>query len=293
MPILPVILVLISAFMHAGWNLAAHSQRANSRTLFLRIPIVVGVVGLGPALIAEFRGIPFPTQVWGLLALAGLFQGIYYLGLTMGYRSGDFSVVYPVGRALPVLFLAGVDLLRGRPPSAVGWLGILLVVIGCVLTPLESLRNFTATRYWNRTMVWILTLALGTVGYTTMDKMAAEMLPPGPLMAARYGVLEFVASIPYFWLMLILLREPIRDEMGLVHWKWAAIAAVFVLGAYWLVLWAYQLSPYASYIVALRQFSIVIGVTVGTFIFSEPAPLLRFSTASMIAVGVASIALAT
>jgi drug/metabolite transporter (DMT)-like permease len=135
-------------------------------------------------------------------------------------------------------------------------------------------------------------MAMGTVGYTIVDKVAAEMLPPGPLMAARYGVLEFVFSVPFFWLMLKLLREPIWAEMGIGHWKWPAIAGVFVLGAYWLVLWAYQLSPYASYIVALRQFSIVIGVAVGAFALREPAPGLRLSAALMIALGVVCIVVA-
>jgi drug/metabolite transporter (DMT)-like permease len=185
-----------------------------------------------------------------------------------------------------------MDLLRHRTPSAPGWLGILLVVAGCVLAPLESLRGFTVARYWNRTMLWILTMALATAGYTAVDKLAAEALPPGPLMAARYGVLEFLFSVPYYWLMLVLLRVPIREEMGLAHWKWPTIASLFVLSAYWLVLWAYQLSPYASYIVALRQFSIVIGVALGVFLFREPAPGLRLSAALMIALGVVCIAVA-
>jgi hypothetical protein len=32
-----------------------------------------------------------------------------------GYKSGDFTVVYPVARALPVLVLAFVDWGRGEP----------------------------------------------------------------------------------------------------------------------------------------------------------------------------------
>ena len=53
---------------------------------------------------------------WLLLASA-LFQGIYYVGLTRSYRSSDFTVVYPLARALPVLLLAVVDLMRDRMPT--------------------------------------------------------------------------------------------------------------------------------------------------------------------------------
>jgi drug/metabolite transporter (DMT)-like permease len=44
--------------------------------------------------------------------------------------------------------------------------------------------------------------------------------------------------------------------------------------------------------VALRQFSIVIGVVVAVFLFHEPARGLRIGAALTIAVGIACIALA-
>lgn len=291
MTLLPIIIVLVSAFIHAGWNLAAHSQRTD-RIFFLRVGIVIGVVVLGPALVVEFLDPVFSLQVWGLLALTGFFQATYMLGLMMGYRNGDFSVVYPVVRGLPVLLLALVDTARGRPISALGWLGIFLVFSGCVLAPLESLRGARLKHYWNRTSLWIVVTALSTVGYSTVDKIAAEMMPPGPIMAARYGAFEHALSVPYLWLMLVMAREPISRDLVQANWKLPAVAALFVFGGYWLILWAYQLSPYASYIVTLRQFSIVIGVVVATLIFREPARRLRLTAAFLITAGVMSIALA-
>jgi drug/metabolite transporter (DMT)-like permease len=65
-----------------------------------------------------------------------------------------------------------------------------------------------------------------------------------------------------------------------------------VFGAYWLVLFAYQLSPYASYVLALRQLSIVIGAVAGTVLFHEPARGLRVGAALVILAGAACIALA-
>ena len=46
-----------------------------------------------------------------------------------------------------------------------------------------------------------------------------------------------------------------------------------------------------SYVVALRQFSIVIGVVIGTFLFREPAPGLRIGASLAIVGGIACIAL--
>ena len=57
-------------------------------------------------------------------------MAIYYLGLSRGYMSGDFTVVYPLARATPVLVIAALDVARGQAPTLFGWLGLLLIVIG-------------------------------------------------------------------------------------------------------------------------------------------------------------------
>jgi hypothetical protein len=116
MSIFPLTLILLSTLLHASWNLLAHARRDDT-TLFVRANLIVGLVGLGPVLWLQFTGDPFPPAIWPLLLATGLFQAIYFLGLTMGYRAGEFSIVYPVARALPVLALALLDILRGRP----GW----------------------------------------------------------------------------------------------------------------------------------------------------------------------------
>jgi drug/metabolite transporter (DMT)-like permease len=291
MTLLPLLLIGVSAFLHAGWNLLAHSHRSDN-TLFLRVTLITGLIGVVPALLTELQGPPVAGQVWGWLVLTGACQALYYLGLSSGYRSGDFSMVYPLARALPVLALALVDALRGHAPSPLGLAGMLLVSLGCILVPLESLRNIRIGDYLHRTMLWVLVTALGTVGYTAIDKIASEALPAGPIAAARYGVWEVICTIPFLWFMLCL---PGQRTPGMVRhngWRWALIAAFFIFAAYWLVLWAYQLSPLASYVSGLRQLSIVIGVVVAVTVLRERAPVVRTAGALIITAGIICISLA-
>jgi drug/metabolite transporter (DMT)-like permease len=290
MSTLAVALIFISTFMHAGWNLILGSQRDSYFSL--RILLVIAAVGLGPALVVEFLGSRLPVRVWGYLTLASIFQACYYLGLNKGYQSGDFTVVYPVARALPVLLVAVADVALGNAPSSVAWLGMILVSLGCIAMPLESMRDFTVACYYNRTMIWILVTALSTIGYTVVDNAAAELLESGPWAAAHYGIFEFAVTALFFWLILKGLHQPTGDSRGWQDWKWPIVGALAVFGAYWLVLWSYQLVVQASYVVALRQFSIVVGVAIGTFLFREPARALRISASLMIALGVACIVLA-
>lgn len=291
MSLFPLLLILLSTLLHASWNLLAHARREDT-TLFIRANLIVGLVGLGPVLWLEFTGEPFPPAIWPLLLATGFFQAVYFLGLAMGYRAGEFSIVYPVARALPVLALALLDIGRGRPPSLLGWLGIALVTTGCLLAPLSSLRAISRDRYLNWTLFWVLVTAAGTVGYSGVDKVALEMLPTGLLSALRYGVLQWLLTVPFLWLLLrYVARLPLRVGT-LRDWRRAALATLFISSAYTLILWVYQMIPQASYVVALRQFSIVIGVLAAILIFREPAAKLRLTAALIISAGVALVGFA-
>ena len=288
MPLFVVGLVLLSAVMHAGWNLAARRYRAND--IFLRILVVIAVLGLPPAIFLEFTAQPVFPVVGLIVSASALFQGIYFWGITGGYRSGDFTVVYPLSRALPVLFVAFADMLRGHMPSALGWAGMVLVSVGCVLIPLHSPREISLSRYLNRTVLWALITAAAIVGYTILDSSANQLLQGGAASALRYNVYETSLSLLPYFVILKLQRRPSVQPAGWRGWRFPVIAAAFVFGSYSLILWAFQLTPFASYVSAMRQVSIVIGAIGGALLFREPAPWLRVAAALVILAGVVCIA---
>jgi hypothetical protein len=63
-------------------------------------------------------------------------------------------------------------------------------------------------------MIWIIVTALGTVGYSTVDNAAADLVLPGPKVAVRYGIYEFTFSSLFCWLLLKALRQSIGDANG-------------------------------------------------------------------------------
>jgi drug/metabolite transporter (DMT)-like permease len=282
-------LTLLSAFFHAGWNLLARKYRGGN--IFLRVPLLIAAVGLIPVLLAGIWSTSLPQGVWINFTISGICLAIYFLGLTQGYQSGEFSVVYPLARALPVLALALADIALGNPPTAVGWVGIVLVAIGCMTSPLESLRSIHLSMYLNRTTIWILITAAGMVGYTLADNQAADRFAPGISPVLRYHVLALTVSFVVFWVFLKLRRQPVSLEGGLENWKWPAVMAALLFTAYTLVLVAYQYSTETSYVAAVRQFSLVIAVPIGAFYFKETSPLLRILAAVTITAGIILIAL--
>ena len=115
--------------------------------------------------------------------------------------------------------------------------------------------------------------------------------------AFRYGLWEFtICAGCYLPLMAAVNRGRARRPAasrgalaaGILQ---GVIIAMLMYCTYALVLWAYQLSWQTSYVVALRQFSIVLGVVVGALLLREAAPATRVAGAVVIAGGVALLTL--
>ncbi len=290
MSLLPILLVLASAVIHASWNLLLRLRGVGQNMVI--VTLWIGGVGLLPVLWAEWAGAPLPRTVWLLLVVAGFFQALYQLGLTMGYQSGHFTVVYPVVRSLPVLALAVADGLRGRSPTPLAWLGMLLITAGCFLIPNTSLSDLRLSAYRTRALAWSFVGAAGIVGYSIVDKIGIELLPATLGAAGRYFIWETIFSIPFFIVMLLLARQPIYIPHQGRERLWPAVVAAGVFLSYWLILVAYQFSPQVSTVVALRQFSIVLGVVAGAALLHEPARGLRTAAAAGIVAGMICIAVA-
>ena len=316
MPPFAVGIVLCSTILHAGWNLFA-KQRSDSWTTILQILVTISVPAVLVAVWAELFTAGLLRLVWPLVLGASCAQSVYFLGLTLGYRAGDLGIVYPVTRALPVLFLGGFDLARSLSPSVLGWIGLTLVAAGCIIISWAGgPRNAgeaggRRARLLHPTIGWAAVAAAGTVGYTAFDKLAAEVLlresGGGLIDAFRYGLWEFViTTVLYAALLAVVMRVSARRRTaprsrGTASWPswrvlvgdWRIAAVGFsMFAAYTLVLWAYQLSERASYVAALRQFSIVLGVVAGVILMREKAPGVRIASAVVIVAGIALVSMA-
>lgn len=284
-----IALILCSTLMHAAWNLLARSQK--SKVDFINRMLIVTVLGgFVPAISSEVLTRSLPLTAWMYVAGSGFCCGMYYFFLASAYEASDFTAVYPVVRSLPVLLVSIGDLLRGRYLTSLGWLGIVLVTSGCFLTPLRSFREFGIRRYLNKTILWMLLAAIGTVGYTLFDKVASEIVKPGPATAARYGYVFFLISYGTYVLFLKTFKTGERS-LNPLGWKLPVLAGFMNFGAYWLVLWAYQLSQHAGYITAFRQFSIIIGVILAFTIYKEQGLVIRLMGVLLLTLGLVLIGL--
>lgn len=284
---LPLLLVVISTFMHAAWNLSAKSRK-DKRLFFRRMLGFVAAAGLVPAAASEFYAGSIPPGAWLLCMGSGLFCGSYFYFLARSYESADFTVAYPVARALPVLMVAAGDALRGRSPTPWAAAGLIMVAAGCFFVPLESFKEIKLGRYFNRGSLFMLLAAAGTVGYSLFDKIAQEAVAPGHASAFRYGYFFYLFAFLAYCIYPV--RRKTRETSPCGNLRPPVVCGAVSFVSYSLILWAYQLTEQASYVVAFRQFSIVIGVITGLHIFREKGMAVRLTGSLLLTAGLVLIA---
>jgi len=136
-----ITLILIAAMAHASWNLFSKQAAAAGAVCFIWLFFTVGTVLYAPVTVIVFvvsrpRLSGLPTVF--LVGTAILHIG-YALLLQNGYRLGDLSVVYPIGRGTGALLAAAAGiLLLGERPGPLSTAGILLIVAGVIVIGLPS-----------------------------------------------------------------------------------------------------------------------------------------------------------
>ncbi|MGD2270302.1 MAG: hypothetical protein PVI06_07885 [Desulfobacterales bacterium] len=275
-----VILLLISAFTHAGWNLLSKKEYPTPAYYF--VANTLGVLCVIPIIPYYWVSIPMiPMLVWILAGMSGFFLATYMIALAGAYRTGDMSIAYPLSRSLPVIFVFLLTMVLETGQNLKAWaiFGLILVAAGSIILPMKSWRDFHILDYKNLCCLLAVLAALGITGYTITDSEALRHLcqqpeaPFGPLDATLiYIVLEGVScSIWQFALAIFSAAEKRNIIVVLQNYKSsAAITGIGIYLTYGLVLASMNYVTNVSYVAAFRQLSIPLSAILGIALLKEP-----------------------
>ena len=286
-----ILLVLLSAFLHVGWNTLGKNGTA-SKAFFFTSSLVSVIIFLPFLFLMDFNFSIF-RYLWGYMAASGFFMTIYYSGLAGAYRTGEMSLAYPLARALPVLFVPLVNLLLGRVEGLTFFslLGMIIVFLGCILLPQISLRRLSFKGYFKAYSINAVIAAFGTTGYTLLDSRGMEILKVtavSPVLGAIYYFTFQVIFVCFFLGIYILLSniEKVKLMNILKKEKIPTISAGLLLAAaYIIILVCYPMVINVSYITAFRQISIPLGAIAGIFVLKERWSVPKVSGALIIFAG--------
>lgn len=280
-------LVLAAALLHAAWN--ALAKRGRDQLCFLWSAAAVATALFAPLAVPRLVREGVPAAAVPFLAGTIALHAVYFYALGRSYRSGEFSLVYPVARGLGVALVPVLALpLLGERLSALGALGVALVAAGIVALQLATLgwwRAVRATGVAGPGTWWAVLTGLAIAGYALVDKAGVARMHP-----VAYIELMFAGSVA------LLVPAVAADRPALAR-EWARNARTIVaagamtLGAYLLVLFAFRLSK-AGYVVAAREVSIVLSVAIGRLWLGERGLGGRLAGAGLVLAGVACVALA-
>lgn len=287
MSVTALLLILVAALLHATWNLI--SKVAGGGRIFA---FLVGIINLAMYLpvVAVFVWWRHPVLTGGAIAWiagSGVLKTGYSLFLLKSYRSGDFSLVYPLARGTgPLLATLAAILFLGERPSPLGLVGGLMILSSIFLLTggLDPWRSQGA--HARAALKWGLGSGLFIASYTLWDRRGVAVLGIPPVLYDAGTTLTTVLLLAPFAAGR---RDEVAEAWRRHRWHAAGVAAFSSL-AYILVLTALVFTP-VSYVAPAREISIVFGAWIGARYFKEAHGRRRIWSAAAIAAGIVALAL--
>ncbi|BCS99100.1 multidrug transporter [Desulfoluna limicola] len=295
-----VALIIVSAFTHAGWNLVGKHEHPS--LAFFLVATIIGTLILSPVVLPVASTVmQFPSAVWLPLTIGGIFQCLYYTSLSAAYRCGELSVVYPIARAFPLVFVATGSILLGRGDAISTqclW-GCAFIMAGCFVLPQASFHGIRPSSYLNRASAMALLVALCTVAYSLADDHCIHLLAGvqrnniSPFrLSLLYLLVQNLTSIGFMLLMVLFRTEGrLRLRHVVTHRiRNAAITGIGISGTYSLVLTAMNFASDVTYVVAFRQLSIPVGAVMGMTVLKESRTAPKRVGIAIMSVGLVLVA---
>lgn len=307
---LALLLVLLAAVLHATWNFCA--KRAGGGLPFVYLvgliicSLYVPVVGVYLLL----HDVVLSWQAVAWIGGSGVLKTAYSLFLQRGYRTGDFSLIYPLARGTGPLLstLAAIVILGERPtPLAMAGGAVIIASIFWLTGGWDRVAGLVRSRRSVRTGRGAAAAAASVGGersspvyssfnyglmsgvfiaaYTLWDRQGVAGLAVAPLLYDAGTAFTQLALLTPF-----ALRR--RGEVAR-HWRehrrYALGVALLSPIAYVLILTALTFTP-VSYIAPAREVSIVIGAFIGARYLKEAHGARRLWAAVAMSAGVIALA---
>src|SRR5512145_1400547 len=165
MPVLAILLLLLSACLHALWNLLL--KKSQEKYIAMGWQVILG--GVFAFFLLIFVGFP-PRAMWLFAGISIALEALYFILLSSAYSDHDFSLVYPIARGMAPAFLTLWSILFLREKLNLGgMLGIGTIVAGMVMIGMTSLLQKRDSRVHVKGVLVALGVALIISLYTLVD----------------------------------------------------------------------------------------------------------------------------
>ena len=283
MSLLAFSLIVISAVMHALWNLLVKRSRHKSAFIWWMFVASGTLFTLSLPLAPE----PFyrpEAKTMVMIMVGALCFVLYHLFNGRAYRGGDLSIIYPLSQTSMIWVPLWGTLLLGERLSLTGIGGILLVLLGVYAMQLRRLSLTELFRPFQDLGNPSVRAAL----------MAGFIYSIGSI-AEKSGVRNYSPFYFTYLLVLIMLllmtvnicrpryRRQIGEELR-GKWRLILMSGPIMMASFLTFRYGLNLSP-VSYAVPVRQISVMVGVLIGILFLRESFGRIRLFSALLIFLG--------
>ncbi len=289
--------VLVSAVMHATWNILLKTAGDPLRTATMGMVAASAVLVPCAAVGWLALGRPeIPAQALALGFVSGLAEIAYFVFLAAAYRRGDLSVVSPLARgSAPVLIVfVGVVVLGERlaPAAAVG-VAVLIVGLLTVQRPWRLLRGANATHRGAAGFALLTGLMIAT--YTSIDRVGSQLVAPW-IYATILWVVGAVGLVLVGWARPRVAGGAFAIAPGLAFdLRRGVVGGLLTLAAYLLILFALSRAEVAI-VGPLRESAVLITSAYGVLRLREAVTRreigFRLTGSALVLAGAAMLAIA-
>lgn len=281
-------LILVSAFMHAWWNLLV--KRSEHKTVFIWWMFVSSgllFTILWPLLPGS---LVWPTpQVWGLALAGSACFMFYHICNGMAYRYGaDLSMAYPLAQTSMIYVPIWGVLFLGESLSWLGGIGIMAIICGAYVIQMESLRAEALLQPLRNLSHPAVQAALAA-GFIYSVGSIADKVGVG-----LYNPTAFTYLLVLIMLVLMSLNLCRRAYRGMIREEWRQNRGLILLSGPVMLLsfltfrWGLAMAP-VSYAVPVRRVNLLCGVLIGVLFLKESCGRIRLAAAGLILLGVVLI----
>jgi drug/metabolite transporter (DMT)-like permease len=284
-----ILLIILSAILHAIWNYLAKGGR--DIIVFFWWSLLLQLLIFAPFVLYILCNSKVDPNGWYIALASGVFVFFAWLFLAYSYKYGDLSLVYPIARSAPLFVSILAVIFFKEKLSPLGVFGILAVVLGVYIIPMRSLdiKNLLKpfSHLTGKAIMFAGLSALSLSIHRLIDKVGTRFFHP----LAYVWLMQFVAFILLtLYICLSERRRLIRGEWKLNRWS-ALATGILVMFSYSLIVFVMRFEK-ISYVISMRQVSIVLGVILGNVLLKEQYGLVRFIASCLIFFGVSCIGMA-
>lgn len=252
-------LVLLSAILHACWNFFTKRAVANKIATLWFGWMVAGVISFPFAVyVTDFSQVSV-TWIPYFIATC-IIHAIYIFLLGWAYSIGEMSLIYPMARGFGIIVTVIIVLSFGMDKISIkGFAGICLLSFGILMVAIKRIRDFEKRAAMKVALMTGFCVSM----YSIVDKLSIEYIPPVFYISVMF-VLSPLLLTPYMSTRLAAQTRLVLTS----HKLYSGMIGIVSLLTYLLILFALQQSP-TSYVVALREISIVLGCILSIWILKE------------------------